>query len=85
MLQINAGSMWIGQKVMEKIREESPTNQRRNFLVKITLDKVSYLSKANKRKSNYLIYDIFVYFIASSLVFDGCHTISNILHSRFNL
>lgn len=85
MLQVNAGSMWIGQKVMEKIREESPTNQRRNFLVKITLDKVSYLSKANKQKAITQFMIFFVYFIASSLVFNGCHTISNILHSRFNL
>lgn len=41
MFQVNAGSIWIGQKVMERIREESHINQRRNFLVKLTLDKVS--------------------------------------------
>lgn len=41
MLQINAGSMWIGTKVMERIREESQSSKRQNFLVKITQDKVS--------------------------------------------
>lgn len=41
MLQINTGSIWIGQKVMERISEENQANQRRNFLVKLTLDKVS--------------------------------------------
>lgn len=42
MLQINAGSMWIGTKVMERIREESQSSQRQSFIVKLTLDKVSF-------------------------------------------
>lgn len=41
MLQVNAGSLWIGTKVMERIREECQSSQRQNFLVKLTLDKVS--------------------------------------------
>lgn len=41
MLQVNAGSIWIGTKVMERIREDSQSNQRKNFIVKLTLDKVS--------------------------------------------
>lgn len=41
MLQVNAGSMWIGTKVMERIREESQSSQRQSFIVKLTLDKVS--------------------------------------------
>lgn len=41
MLQVNAGSLWIGTKVMERIREESQSSQRQNFFVKLTLDKVS--------------------------------------------
>lgn len=41
MLQVNTGSIWIGQKVMERISEENQANQRRNFIVKLTLDKVS--------------------------------------------
>lgn len=45
MLQINTGSIWIGQKVMERINEENQANQRRNFLVKLTLDKVSFSSQ----------------------------------------
>lgn len=41
MLQVNAGSLWIGTKVMERIREESQSSQRKSFLVKLTIDKVS--------------------------------------------
>lgn len=41
MLQVNAGSIWVGQKVMEKVREENQSNQRHNFFVKLTMDKVS--------------------------------------------
>lgn len=41
MLQVNSGSIWIGSKVMERIREESQSSQRKNFFVKLTLDKVS--------------------------------------------
>lgn len=41
MLQVNAGSLWVGQKVMEKVREVSHNSQRQNFLIKITMDKVS--------------------------------------------
>lgn len=44
MLQVNAGSIWIGTKVMERIREESQSSQRKNFIVKLTLDKVSWLT-----------------------------------------
>lgn len=40
MLQVNAGSIWIGTKVIERIREESQSSQRQNFIVKLTLDKV---------------------------------------------
>lgn len=43
MLQINAGSIWVGQKVMEKIRDETHANQRQSFLVKLTLDKVRFI------------------------------------------
>lgn len=45
MLQVNAGSIWIGTKVMERIREDSQSNQRRNVIVKLTLDKVSVHNK----------------------------------------
>lgn len=41
MLQVNAGSIWVGSKVRERIREESQSSQRQNFIVKLTLDKVS--------------------------------------------
>lgn len=40
MLQVNSGQIWIGQKVMERIKEESHFSQKRNFLVKLTSDKV---------------------------------------------
>lgn len=40
MLQTNTGSIWIGQKVMDRIREEGQVHQRRNFLLRLTLDKV---------------------------------------------
>lgn len=43
MLQANTGSIWIGQKVMERIRDESQAIQRRNFLLKLTLDKVKLI------------------------------------------
>lgn len=56
MLQINAGSMWIGTKVMERIREESQSSKRQNFLVKITQDKVSNIKSIQiiieKRQTN---------------------------------
>lgn len=44
MLQVNAGSIWIGTKVMERIRDENQSNQRKNFIVKLTLDKVSAIN-----------------------------------------
>lgn len=40
MLQANTGSIWIGSKVLERIREENQTSKRRNFLVKLAVDKV---------------------------------------------
>lgn len=40
MLQVHAGSIWIGQKIVEKVREHSQTTMRRNLFVRITLDKV---------------------------------------------
>ncbi|XP_037025556.1 palmitoyltransferase Hip14 isoform X2 [Bradysia coprophila] len=39
MLQVHAGSVWIGQKIVEKIREHSQTTMRRNVFVRMTLDK----------------------------------------------
>ena len=39
MVQVNSGSMWISQKVMERVREMSQTQQRRNCLVRWTTDK----------------------------------------------
>lgn len=41
MLQMNAGSIWVGSKVLERIRDESQTSQRQRFILKLTLDKVS--------------------------------------------
>lgn len=41
MLQVNAGSIWVGQKVVEKVREMGQYSKRQNFLVKMTMDKVS--------------------------------------------
>ncbi len=40
MLQVHAGSIWIGQKIVEKVREHSQTTMRRNIIVRMTLDKV---------------------------------------------
>lgn len=83
MLQVNTGSIWIGQKVMERISEENQANQRRNFLVKLTLDKVSlvpvaYSETISRPKKNHFI-------LARSMVQHGCHTIFNILHSRSHI
>ena len=39
MLQPHLGSIWIGSKVSEKVRELSQQTQRRNFIIRITLDK----------------------------------------------
>lgn len=60
MLQINAGSIWIGSKVMERIREDSQTNQRQSFLVKLTLDKVSI-------ENNFQMYQL-IYFCNTCVI-----------------
>ncbi|XP_053683912.1 palmitoyltransferase Hip14 isoform X2 [Sabethes cyaneus] len=39
MLQPHLGSIWIGSKVSEKVRELTQQSQRRNFIVRFTLDK----------------------------------------------
>lgn len=48
MLQSQIGSVWVGSKVAEKIREQLNTSRSRTFLFKITKDKVSEI--INKRK-----------------------------------
>lgn len=40
MLQVHAGSVWIGSKVIEKIRELNQSQQRRHMFVRIPMDKV---------------------------------------------
>lgn len=49
MLQVHAGSIWIGQKIVEKVREHSQTTMRRNLFVRMTLDKVSNRSFSKKK------------------------------------
>uniref|UniRef100_A0A336K7Y1 Palmitoyltransferase n=1 Tax=Culicoides sonorensis TaxID=179676 RepID=A0A336K7Y1_CULSO len=39
MLQAHLGSVWIGSKVAERVREKVQMQQKRNFLVRLTLDK----------------------------------------------
>lgn len=39
MLQPHLGSIWIGSKVSEKVRDLTQQSQRRNFIVRFTLDK----------------------------------------------
>ncbi|XP_055629009.1 palmitoyltransferase Hip14 isoform X2 [Toxorhynchites rutilus septentrionalis] len=39
MLQPHLGSIWIGSKVSEKVRELSQQSQRRNMIIRFTLDK----------------------------------------------
>lgn len=39
MLQAHLGSVWIGTKVAEKVREKIQMQQKRNFLTKLMLDK----------------------------------------------
>lgn len=86
MLQVNTGSIWIGQKVMERISEENQANQRRNFLVKLTLDKVSLVPVVWAIIGPKRFHDLKIYFIlARSMVQHGCHTIFNILHSRSHI
>lgn len=46
MIQVNAGSIWVGQKVMEKVREVNQTSQRQSFIVKLTMDKVRFFKLA---------------------------------------
>lgn len=65
MLQMNTGSIWIGQKVMERIREESQASQRRNFLLKLTLDKVNIIFSHNK------LFYIFIFFKSNFDIFSG--------------
>lgn len=40
MLHAHAGSIWIGQKVVEKVRELNQSTNRRNCLIRISSDKV---------------------------------------------
>lgn len=42
MLQVHAGSVWIGSKVIEKVRELNQTQQRRHMFVRIPMDKVIF-------------------------------------------
>lgn len=41
MLQTHAGSVWIGSKVIEKVREINQSTQRRNLFLRIPMDKVN--------------------------------------------
>lgn len=84
MLQINTGSIWIGQKVMERICEENQANQRRNFLVKLTLDKVSLLLHAINT-SSIMENNFFCYIAACPMVQHGGDAIPNILRSRSDI
>lgn len=92
MLQTNAGSIWVGQKVMEKIRDESHANQRQSFLVKLTLDKVGPRFHAFRCISDAalelmiecMLTLVVVPNVARSLVLDGGHAIPHILCSWFN-
>lgn len=86
MLQVNAGSIWIGQKVMERIREENQSNQRRSFFIKLTLDKVSStFFQIGFIPFIKIKFCFFFSIAASTMVFNGRNTISNILHSRFDI
>lgn len=96
MLQINAGSIWVGQKVMEKIRDETHANQRQSFLVKLTLDKVRFIQfqfssapvagceMANSNCQQMHLLPFCHPNVACSLVLNGGHTIPHILRSWFN-
>lgn len=65
MLQLNTGSIWIGQKVMDRIREEGQVHQRRNFLLRLTLDKVRLTQHSNSKQ----IYSMFLIEIFFSRMF----------------
>lgn len=90
MLQVHSGSIWIGQKVAEKVRESSQQNQKRNFIIRITLDKVivflHFFSNLNC-VFNYMFIFSFIYmcYIESKMVEYDSNTIFNILFSWFNI
>lgn len=79
MLQMNTGSIWIGQKVMERINEENQTNQRRNFLVRLTVDKVK--PAAHVQSSPMISCRSLYYFVACAMVQHGGNAIPSILRS----
>lgn len=62
MLQVNSGSIWIGSKVMERIREESHSSQRKNFILKLTLDKVRHLAENGTKCTHEINIDFFLSF-----------------------
>lgn len=79
MLQVQAGSIWIGQKVVERVVDMNQSTQKRSLCVRIHTDKV----RVN------LVFSLSLQsdhpprppMIARPLVVHGCHAVPHVLHS----